>query len=88
MISIRLTRVQSVPLPTAFANSTRALHTAHCAPETAVLECWKGEPWLRVNNVYTYSSVYVSALKQYAQPERLPFLLIESAHENEHRAGE
>ena len=66
----------------------RALHTAHCAPETSALEYWKGEPLLQVNNVYTYGSVYISALKQYAQPEWLPFFLLESAYENEHDAGE
>ena len=67
---------------------TRALHTAHCAPETAALEYWKGELWLQVNNVYTYNPVHVSAIKQYRRPERMPFFLIESAYENEHRAGE
>lgn len=66
----------------------RALHTAHCAPETAAIDYWKGEPWLQLSNVYTYGPVYISALKQYARPERIPFFLIESVYENEHRAGE
>jgi hypothetical protein len=60
-----------------------ALHTAHCAPETAALEYWAGEPWLSVNNIYTYKAVWRAALKQYARTERLPFFLIESKYENE-----
>jgi hypothetical protein len=67
---------------------TNALHTAHCAPETAAIEYWKGEPWLQVNNVYTYKAVYSSALTQHARPEQMPFFLLESAYENEHRATE
>jgi hypothetical protein len=66
----------------------RALHTTHNAPETAPLEYWEGEPWFRVNNVYTYGPVHAAALEQYAQPERMPFFLIESAYENEHDATE
>jgi hypothetical protein len=66
----------------------RALHTAHGAPETAALEYWQGEPWLGVNNVYTYGPVYAQALEQYARPEGMPFFLIESAYENEHDATE
>ena len=66
----------------------RALHTAHCAPETAAIEYWQGERWLDVNNVYTYGPVCVAASEQYARPERMPFFLIESAYENEHEATE
>ncbi len=65
-----------------------ALHTAHPAPETVALDYWAGEPWLRLGNVYTYKPVYVAALAHYARPERLPFILLESAYENEHGAGE
>jgi hypothetical protein len=66
----------------------RALHTAHCGPETAPIEHWQGEPWLQLDNVYTYGPVRTAALKEYARPERMPFFLIESAYENEHGAGE
>jgi hypothetical protein len=70
----------------------RALHTAHCAPETAASALWQGEPWLQIDNVYTYGPVHTAALRQSARPqsasERMPFLLIESAYENEHGAGE
>jgi hypothetical protein len=68
-----------------------ALHTAHCAPETAASALWQGEPWLQLDNVYTYGPVRTAALRQYARPQsaggRMPFLLIESAYENEHGAG-
>lgn len=65
----------------------RALHTAHGA-HTAALDYWQGEPWLQVNNVYTYETVYAHALEQYARAERMPFFLIESVYENEHDATE
>jgi hypothetical protein len=70
------------------ANDPRALHTAHGAPETAAIEYWQGEPWLQVNNVYTYGPVHTAALAQYGRPERMPFFLIESAYENAHVASE
>ncbi|MGH6895125.1 MAG: glycoside hydrolase family 140 protein [Geminicoccaceae bacterium] len=66
----------------------RALHTAHGAAETAALDYWSGEPWLQVNNVYTYGAVCAPALEQYARPGRMPFFLIESTYENEHEATE
>ena len=70
------------------AADPRAMHTAHCAPETAAIEYWRGEPWLDVNNVYTYGPVHAAALEQYARPEGKPFFLIESAYEYEHGATE
>jgi Protein of unknown function (DUF4038)/Putative collagen-binding domain of a collagenase len=66
----------------------RALHTAHAAPGTSAADYWQGEPWLQVNDVYTYGPVYAAALKQYARPGRMPFFLIESAYENEHEITE
>jgi hypothetical protein len=66
----------------------QALHTAHGSPETSALDYWQGEPWLQVNNVYTYGAVYRPALRQYDRAERMPFFLIESAYENEHEATE
>ena len=64
------------------------LHTAHGAPETAAMEYWGGEPWLQVNNAYTYGPVYAPVLEQYTRPEARPLFLIESAYENEHDATE
>jgi hypothetical protein len=62
----------------------QALQTAQGAPGKSVIDYWRGEPWLQVNNVYTYEPVYAPALEQYARPGRMPFFLIESAYENEH----
>jgi hypothetical protein len=66
----------------------RALHTAHGTPDTPLMEYWQGEPWLQVNNVYTYGPVHTRALEEYGRPEGMPFFLIESAYENEHEASE
>lgn len=66
----------------------RALHTAHGAPETAAADYWGGEPWLHINNVYTYKTTYPPARAQYARSDRMPFFLMESAYENEHGATE
>lgn len=65
-----------------------ALHTAHGSPGSPALEYWAGEPWLALNNVYTYEPVFTSAREQYERPEQMPFFLLESAYENEHDAGE
>ena len=35
-----------------------ALQTAHGAPGKSVADYWQGEPWLQVNNVYTYEPIY------------------------------
>ena len=61
----------------------RSLSSAHCAPDTAAIEIWGDEPWLRLNNVYTYDPVYAPALRQYRRREQMPFILIESRFENE-----
>jgi hypothetical protein len=65
-----------------------ALHSAHGSPGRAALEYWRGEPWLDLNNVYTYEPVIHAARKQYADAAAMPFFLIESAYEDEHDAGE
>ncbi|WP_235911928.1 apiosidase-like domain-containing protein [Mesorhizobium xinjiangense] len=67
---------------------TDALHTSHGSPGSAALDYWRGEPWLAINNAYTYGPVYREALRQYADPSAMPFFLMESAYENEHDAGE
>lgn len=65
-----------------------ALATFHGAPETAPLEFWGYEPWLRVNNLYTYGPVYAAALREYDITRGMPFFLMESAYEFEHGADE
>jgi hypothetical protein len=66
----------------------RSLHTAHCSPETAAIGYWQGEPWLHLDNIYTYGSVRTAAREAHARSDGMPFFLIESAYENEHGAGE
>jgi GNAT superfamily N-acetyltransferase len=63
-----------------------ALHTAHGSPGSAALDHWAGEPWLALDNVYTYEPVHESAQREYRR-SGLPFFLMESAYENEHDAG-
>ena len=70
------------------ATQPNALHTAHGAPGTAAIEYWTDEPWLEVNNIYTYEPVYPVARTQYQRPTPIPFFLIESAYEDEHGASE
>ena len=75
-------------LVTAIANGIvsadpRVLHTAHGNPETPVSEFWRGEPWLNIDNIYTYHSVSEVALAQYARRTGRPFFLIETKYENE-----
>lgn len=65
-----------------------ALHTAHCAPETAPADFFRGAAWLNVNNVYTYRPVDPMARRQEQRRDRMPFIMIESAYENEHHASE
>lgn len=67
---------------------TRALHSAHCGPGTAAVEYWGGQPWLQVNSVFTYESVYSRSLAQYARSDAMPFFFIEGRYENESNDGD
>jgi hypothetical protein len=67
---------------------TRALHTAHEAPETLAIDYWRGESWLQVSNVYTYEPVYAPRSSIMPGSERMPFVLIEMAYEDKHRVSE
>jgi len=60
-----------------------ALQTAHCTRDVSALEFWGGEPWLKLNTAYTSDLVVDRCLHEYAQPERMPFFLIESFYEQE-----
>lgn len=70
------------------AYDSRALHTAHGNPEGKVADFWENEPWLDVNNVYTYRDVHDRCHEAYKRSPTRPFFLIESAYENEHDATE
>ncbi|QKC85284.1 DUF4038 domain-containing protein [Mesorhizobium sp. NZP2077] len=65
-----------------------ALSTVHGSPETPPLEFWDHDPWLKVNNVYTYGPVYAAALRQHDVGGGMPFFLMESAYEFENGADE
>jgi hypothetical protein len=61
------------------------LFTAHNQPESMAVTAWPAEPWLSVNNVYSYdSAVYVKYRNAYSCKPVLPYFQIESAYENEH----
>ena len=64
----------------------RSLHMVHSAPEANSSDDWSGEPWITVDTVYTYRPVYKAARRAYLRPERRPFILFETAYENEHGA--
>ncbi|MEZ2131385.1 MULTISPECIES: DUF4038 domain-containing protein [unclassified Sinorhizobium] len=59
-----------------------ALQTSHNANRTAGADLWKSEPWLKLNNVYTWDAVFPEARDQYLRKPVLPFFLLESQYEN------
>ena len=65
-----------------------SLNTVHCAPGYSGRDIWKGEPWLQLDTVYTYGPVYPPIVDRLRDSEALPFLLMESAFENEHGIDE
>jgi hypothetical protein len=65
-----------------------ALQTAHNAPDTSPAGFWGGEPWLQVNNAYTYGPGYNAVAREYWRLRPLPVFLIESAYEGEHGVSE
>lgn len=60
-----------------------SLHTAHLEPDTPPRDFWSDADWLDIDNVYTYSSVFDSAVAAY-EGSTMPFILLESSYENEH----
>lgn len=60
-----------------------AVHTFHGAPESVVADVWPGATWLMLDTVYTYGPVLPAMLAQRARRTGRPFILIESAYENE-----
>ena len=79
------------------ANAPAQLHTAHASSTHSSLDVYPREPWLDVNATYTYSADHVGAwAKQFhvyhsSKLDRLrepamPFFLVESTYELEHRA--
>jgi len=65
----------------------RHLFTCHNNPEFIATNPWKGEKWLAINNVYSYSqSLYEFCKNAYDQQPVMPYFMMESAYENEHNA--
>lgn len=64
-----------------------ALGTAHGAPESAPGEFWRGESWLNFDNVYSYDAVDARSQAAYQRSPTKPFILMETAYENEHNTG-
>lgn len=71
-----------------FETDPGAVHTVHNSPEDAAFDYWPDEPWLALNNVYTYRPVYQAALAQYRKNPATPFFLVESRYEDEEHADE
>jgi hypothetical protein len=47
------------------------LMTAHNGPEQSAMAGWGNEPWLNLNDVYTYQATYVASLQEYnRQPSK------------------
>jgi len=61
---------------------TTHLFSAHNAPEQSAMDVWLNEPWLNLNNVYTYQNTWPVALTQYNRANAKPFFLVETAYEN------
>jgi hypothetical protein len=63
------------------------LMTAHNQPESMAVTPWHGEPWLSINNVYSYDSLIYRQFKDaYDLMPEMPYFQIESAYENEHES--
>lgn len=64
-----------------------ALASAHNGPETAPGEFWRGESWLNFDNVYSYTAVDAQSQAAYQRSPQKPFILMETAYENEHNTA-
>jgi hypothetical protein len=69
--------------------------TAHTAHNSSARQQYPDEPWLDINNIYTYypeenrnPHVYVWAYREYQRNHVMPFFLIESAYESDQRKGQ
>lgn len=67
---------------------TRSLRTAHAGPETSARSYWADQPWLNLDTIYSYQPIQQVAANEYNLSRAMPFILIESAYENEHGASE
>jgi hypothetical protein len=67
-------------------NDTIHLFTCHNRPELFPVDSWEGQDWMTINNVYSYSSsLYEQCKIAYDHEPVVPYFMIESAYENEHK---
>ena len=67
---------------------TLHLFTAHNQPESMAVTPWQDEGWISVNNVYSYDSIIYRHYKDaYIFKPTMPYFLIESTYENEHKSN-
>jgi hypothetical protein len=66
----------------------RRLFTAHVHPGCKAVEEYPDDPWLEVNQVYTYGIVHRVCREEYERAPIRPFFLFESSYEGEHNASE
>ncbi len=66
----------------------RRLFTAHVHPGCRPLESYPDDPWLTVNQVYSYDIVHRACRDAYQWEPAHPFFLFELTYEGEHNASE
>jgi len=66
------------------ATDTRHLFTAHNNQEQYAITPWPGQPWLGVNDIYSYSGTLYQQAQTAYQADARPFFLVETAYENTH----
>jgi len=63
------------------------LMTAHCGPNGVATNIYGDQSWLQLNNVYDYRmELYVPCLAEDARLPRMPYFLLETAYEGEHKS--
>lgn len=63
---------------------TTHLMTAHTVPEHGTVDYWPNQPWLDLNNIYTYVNSHPLALSEYNRTPFKPFFMLETYYEREH----
>jgi len=66
----------------------RHLMLAGVHPECKSVEEFPEDPWLTLNNTYTYAIVHQRLLEDYNHRPLLPNILVESTYEGEHNASD
>jgi hypothetical protein len=69
------------------AEDPRHLMTAHVNPECKPYEQYPDDPWLTLNQTYTYTIVHRALIEDYNSRPIRPNILFESTYENEHNSS-